>query len=207
VLTPAEWRVLDLLRHGMTRREIARRRGVSLEAVKYHVENIGDKLGVSGTAALRRWPGIPMSSPLARRSVPMTTSDLVLGPIGQVSLFARDIARAEAFYRDTLGLPHLFTFGDLAFFDAAGTRLYIHAVSEDAWKPSSILYFMVDDIRASFAALESSGVHTSGAPHMIHRHADTAIEEWMAFFEDGEGNTLAIMSKVAPEDGGPSAGA
>jgi catechol 2,3-dioxygenase-like lactoylglutathione lyase family enzyme len=208
--------VLDLLRHGLTQREIARRKGVSLDAVKYHVENIGGKLGVSGTAALRRWPGYPASSPLARprataagtivgRSRSMSGTDLALGPLGQVSLFARDIARAERFYRDTLGLPHLFTFGDLAFFDASGTRLYVHAVPEDAWKPSSVLYFLVDDIRTAFAALEKRGIHTTGAPHLIHRHADSGVEEWMAFFEDGEGNTLAIMSTVEPEEAGAPA--
>ena len=40
VLTPAEWAVLDLVRHGLTQREIAERRGVSRDAIKYHVENI-----------------------------------------------------------------------------------------------------------------------------------------------------------------------
>ncbi len=199
VLTPAEWSVLDMLRHGMSRRQIAERRGVSLDAVKYHVENISGKLGVSGVAALRHWPGYPASSPMTRRNVPMPTNDLALGPIGQVSLLARDIARVETFYRDTLGLPHVFTFGDLAFFDASGTRLYFRAVPEEEWRPSSILYFTVDDIRTAFAALEARGVHTTGAPHLIHRHADSGIEEWMAFFEDGEGNTLAVMSRVAPE--------
>ena len=129
----------------------------------------------------------------------MPTDDLALGPIGQVSLLARDIARVETFYRDTLGLPHLFTFGDLAFFDASGTRIFIRAVPDVEWKPSSILYFTVDDIRTAFAALEARGVHTTGAPHLIHTHADSGIEEWMAFFEDGEGNTLAVMSRVAPE--------
>ena len=132
----------------------------------------------------------------------MTASDLALGPIGQVSLFARDIARVEAFYRDTLGLPHLFTFGDLAFFDAAGHAPVRPCRAGGRWKPSSVLYFRVDDIRASFAALEAEGVRTTGAPHLIHRHADSGVEEWMAFFEDGEGNTLAIMSRVAPEDAG-----
>jgi DNA-binding CsgD family transcriptional regulator/predicted enzyme related to lactoylglutathione lyase len=202
VLTPAEWGVLDMLRHGMTRREIARRRGISLDAIKYHVENIGGKLGVTGTTALRHWPGYPVSSPLASRSVPMPDSDLALGPIGQVSLLARDIARVEAFYRDTLGLPHVFTFGDLAFFDASGTRIYLRSVPEEEWRPSSVLYFTVDDIRSAFATLEARSVHTIGAPHLIHRHADSGIEEWMAFFEDTEGNTLAIMSRVPPEPNG-----
>jgi hypothetical protein len=32
-------------------------------------------------------------------------------------------------------------------------------------------------------------------PALIHRHAESGIEEWMAFFEDSEGNTLAIMSR------------
>lgn len=128
----------------------------------------------------------------------MPPSGLDLGPLGQVSLFVRDIARAEAFYRDTLGLPHLFTFGDLAFFDAAGTRLYLHEKPESEWRPGSVLYFTVADIRTAFAALEAAGVHTTGAPHLIHRHADSGVEEWMAFFEDGEGNTLAIMSSVEP---------
>jgi catechol-2,3-dioxygenase len=47
---------------------------------------------------------------------------LSIGPVGQVSLSIREVPRAERFYRDRLGLPHLFTFGDLAFFDAAGER-------------------------------------------------------------------------------------
>jgi catechol 2,3-dioxygenase-like lactoylglutathione lyase family enzyme len=127
----------------------------------------------------------------------MPATDLRLGPIGQVSLFVRDVARAERFYGQTLGLPHHFTFGDLAFFDMAGTRLYLHAVDEDAWKPGSILYFLVDDIGAAWEALRAKGVETAGAPHNIYTDEATGTEEWMAFFGDGEGNTLALMSRVA----------
>ncbi len=126
----------------------------------------------------------------------MPATDLRLGPIGQVSLFVRDVARAERFYGQTLGLAHHFTFGDLAFFDMAGTRLYLHAVDEDAWKPGSILYFLVDDIGAAWEALRAKGVETAGAPHNIYTDEATGTEEWMAFFEDGEGNTLALMSRV-----------
>ena len=35
------------------------------------------------------------------------------------------------------------------------------------------------------------------APHMIHKHGD-GTEEWMAFFQDNEGRTLAIMSQISP---------
>lgn len=198
VLTPVEWRVLDLARHGLSRADIARHRGVSVDAVKYHLANISGKLGV-GTRDLRHWPGVPRTSPLHRRShTAMTNPRLRIGPIAQVSLNVRDVARAERFYGGTLGLPHVFTFGDLAFFDADGVRLYLHRKDEADWQPGSILYFLVDDIHAAQQALTDAGASFSGAPHVIYTDDATGIEEWMSFFEDGEGNTLAITSRVTP---------
>ena len=199
LLTPAEWHVLDLVRHGMRRAEIARRRGTSVDAVKYHLANISDKLGV-GARQLRRWPGVPATSPIAarRRTNPMTASSTTrLGSIGQVSLSIRDTARAERFYGEILGLPHVFTFGDLAFFDADGTRIYLHRKDESEWRPSSVLYFLTDDIHDAQESLVAKGVHFGAAPHIIHTH-DDGTEEWMTFFEDGEGNTLALMARVSP---------
>jgi hypothetical protein len=115
-----------MLRHGIRRSEIARLRGTSVDAVKYHLANISGKLGV-GARELRHWPGIPTTTALARRRtasiMPTTSITTRLGPIGQVSLSIRDVARAERFYGEILGLPHVFTFGDLAFFDADGTRI------------------------------------------------------------------------------------
>ena len=129
----------------------------------------------------------------------MTSTDTdLLGTIGQVSLSIRDVARAERFYGDTLGLPHVFTFGDLAFFDADGIRLYLHRKDEADWRPSSILYFLVGDIHAAQEVLTSRGVHFTGAPHVIYTDEATGVEEWMTFFEDGEGNTLALMSRLGP---------
>lgn len=121
--------------------------------------------------------------------------DLHLGPLGQVSLVVRDIGRAERFYGDTLHLPHIFTFGDLAFFDIAGTRIFLREVPADEWRQGSILYFTVDDIRASYDALRATGVVTQGEPARIHTH-DDGTEEWMAFFSDPDGNTLALMARV-----------
>jgi DNA-binding CsgD family transcriptional regulator/predicted enzyme related to lactoylglutathione lyase len=196
LLTPAEWEVLDWVRHGLRRSEIARRRGTSVDAVKYHLANISGKLGVSGRE-LRHWPGMPAVRGLARRRNRRTMTGIALGRLGQVSLSIRDVERAERFYGTTLGLPHVFTFGDLAFFDAGGTRLYLHRKDDGEWRPGSVLYFLVDDIAAAQASLASAGVHFTGAPHRIHTH-DDGTEEWMTFFEDGEGNTLALMSSVRP---------
>jgi catechol 2,3-dioxygenase-like lactoylglutathione lyase family enzyme len=171
--------------------------------VKYHIANITAKLGVASSAELRHWPGYPMASALAagqraRKEHDMIASTLQLGPIGQVSLYSREVGRTEAFYRDTLGLPHIFTFGDLAFFDMGGVRLYVHAVGEEKWRPGSVLYFLVDEIHPALAELRARGVKITGAPHIIYTDEQTGGEEWMAFFEDPDGNMLALMSRVAP---------
>lgn len=121
-----------------------------------------------------------------------------IGPIGQVALSIRDVARAERFYGETLGLPHHYTFGDLAFFDAHGVRLYLHRRDEEKWRPGSILYFTVDDLHATRAELTSRGVTFIDEPRVHYTDAATGVEEWMTFFEDGEGNTHALMSRVQP---------
>lgn len=142
-----------------------------------------------------------MTSPIAPQSASVTAGP-GLGPVAQVSLYVRDVARSEAFYRDTLQLPHLYTFGPLAFFDLGGVRLYLQACNEDEWRPGSIVYFLVDDVAATYAALQERGVKTTGAPHLVHTHEATGIQEWMAFFEDSEGNALAALARVTPGGAG-----
>ena len=123
-----------------------------------------------------------------------------LGALGQVSLHVRDVARAERFYGETLGLPHLFTFGDLAFFDLDGTRLYLHRKDEADWQAGSILYFRVTDIHAAWDELGRRGADRLEEPHVIFVH-DSGVEEWMAFFADSEGNTLALLEQRRPPIG------
>ena len=123
----------------------------------------------------------------------MTT--LTLGPLAQIARTVRDIKESEAWYGTTLGLPHLYTFGSLAFFDCGGTRLLLSAQEKPA--PESILYLRVAEIGTAYELLRSRGVEFADAPHLIHRHAD-GTEEWMAHFHDPEGRPLAIMSQVKP---------
>jgi len=118
---------------------------------------------------------------------------LQLGPIGQISRSVRDIKQAESWYRDVLGLPHLYTFGTLAFFDCGGTRLFLS--QSDKPSTESCLYWRVPDITAAYEGLQARGIIFISAPHMIHKHAD-GTEEWMAFFNDAESRPLAIMSQV-----------
>lgn len=119
---------------------------------------------------------------------------LKLGPIGQISRTVNDTKQSEAWYREVLGLPHLYTFGNLAFFDCAGTRLVLSHEAQGA-KNESILYLSVADINAAHEILETRGVEFIRPPHLIHRHPD-GTEEWMAFFKDLEGRPLALLSKV-----------
>jgi catechol 2,3-dioxygenase-like lactoylglutathione lyase family enzyme len=127
-------------------------------------------------------------------------SELSLGPLAQVSMLCRSVEQTEAWYRDVLRLPHVFTFGDLVFFECGGTRLFIRQVDEAEFRPSSILYFAVDDMTTAVSVLEARGVQFAGAPHMIFKHPDTGIEEWFAFFNDPDGNTLALLARVAARD-------
>jgi DNA-binding CsgD family transcriptional regulator/catechol 2,3-dioxygenase-like lactoylglutathione lyase family enzyme len=193
VLTPAEWRVANAVRHGMSNREISRRLRVSSDAVKYHVENIVSKLSLAGRSELRRWKGAPADSPLPEGTI--MTADVKLGPIGQISRQVSDIPKAVEWYKNVLGLRHLYTYGDLAFFDCGGMRLFLTSRKDEDSAGQSILYFSTSNISPAYEQLVSRGVIFHGAPHMVHRH-DTGVEEWMAFFEDPDGQLLALMTQV-----------
>jgi DNA-binding CsgD family transcriptional regulator len=197
LLTPTEWRTLDAIRHGLSNVAIARRRGVSVDAIKFHVTNIVAKLGVENRRALRTWTGAPKASALmktrGRTQEAHMESESPIRGVGQIARTVADVAASAVWYRDVLGLPHLFTFGTLAFFDCGGVRLFLS--QQDVVAPESILYLQVADIQDTHAALQARGVEFIDAPHLIHTHAD-GTEEWMTFFKDLEGRTLALMSRL-----------
>jgi len=194
VLTPGEWRVVDAVRHGMSNAQIARRRGISVDAVKFHLVNAVGKLALRDRRALRGWDGVRRDSRLHSREQDME-QPLELGPIGQISRSVGDIGAAERWYRDVLGLKHLYTFGKLAFFDCGGLRLFLEE-GPGATQPQSVIYFRVPDVRTAHVQLRDRGIEFDSPPHLIHRHAD-GMEEWMAFFRDNEGRLLSIMSQIA----------
>lgn len=192
LLTPSEWRTVHAVQHGMSNAEIARRRGVSVDAVKYHVSNALAKLGLKNRRELRAWFRAPRGSALA--GVVARESTVEITQIGQIARTVSDTAASEKWYREVLGLKHLYTFGTLAFFDIGGTRLMLTQEPGGAAK-ESILYMKVADIAASHQELQARGVKFTHAPHMIHKHAD-GTEEWMAFFEDPDGRPMSIMAQT-----------
>jgi len=117
-----------------------------------------------------------------------------LSRLGQISMRAKDMPRAVRFYRDTLGIRFLFEAPPaLAFFDCAGVRLMLNTPEGAFDRPGSVLYFAVEDIQAMHQALDAKGVSFTREPHMIAKLPDREV--WMAFFEDTEGNTLALMEE------------
>lgn len=115
--------------------------------------------------------------------------------IGQIAVNVGDLERASAFYRDVLGLEHLFTAPPgLAFFRCGEVRLMLERPEEEAPPRASILYYEVDDVAQAHRALVAGGAEVVAEPQVIHRTDTTEL--WMAFFGDGEGNTLAVMREV-----------
>jgi len=114
----------------------------------------------------------------------------------QIAVNVHDVPRAVAFYRDILGLPLLFEVPPkMAFFMCGGVRLMLSLPDSAQFDhPGSILYYKVDDIRASHQALVAKGVEFSGEPHLIARMPDHEL--WLADFKDSEGNIAALMSEV-----------
>jgi catechol 2,3-dioxygenase-like lactoylglutathione lyase family enzyme len=122
---------------------------------------------------------------------------LATARLAQIALNATDIARATAFYRDRLGLALLFEAPpSLSFFDCGGIRLMLTVPEEAEFRHrSSILYFRVDDIAGARRTLGEQGVRFRDEPHVVARVGGREI--WMCFFEDSEGNVLALTEERA----------
>jgi predicted enzyme related to lactoylglutathione lyase len=114
--------------------------------------------------------------------------------LGQVSVNARDVPRAKAFYQDVLELRHLFDASGMSFFDCGGVRLMLSRPEAPEFGHTSVLYLEVADIALSHRVLIERGVVFEGAPHRIADLGDREL--WMAFFRDSEANMLALMSEV-----------
>jgi predicted enzyme related to lactoylglutathione lyase len=121
---------------------------------------------------------------------------VALNQIGQIALNVRDLARAVNFYRDTLGMRHLFDAGPkMSFFDCGGVRLMLGIAEKPEFDhPASILYYKVADIEAAHRELTEKGARFEDAPHLIARLPSHDL--WMAFARDSEGNLFALMSEV-----------
>lgn len=114
----------------------------------------------------------------------------------QVAQHADDLDRAAAFYEKLLGSPPAGRFDPpgLLFFNVGISRLLL-----ERGAPSALVYLQVDDVGAALARLRPDCVKVVAEPHVIFTHTDDSLgpagtDEWMAFIEDSEGNTVGLVS-------------
>ena len=120
---------------------------------------------------------------------------MALGPIGQIHISVTDVERSVTFYRDVLGIPHLFTVAGqpMAFFASGDVRLYLGVPESPAYRSQCVLYFNVADIDAEVERLTGLGVVFRDRPHVVHR--DGTTELWMAGLNDPDGHHLILMQE------------
>ena len=120
---------------------------------------------------------------------------MALGPVGQIHISVTDVDRSVEFYRDVLGIQHLFTVPGqpMAFFASGQVRLYLGVPESPEFRSHCVLYFTVDDIEAEVERLTGLGVAFRDRPHVVHR--DGATELWMAGLNDPDGHHVILMQE------------
>ena len=116
-----------------------------------------------------------------------------LTAVGQIALTVDDLEKAAAFYRDALGLKHLFDAPPaMSFFACGDVRLMLSLPERPgAERFSAAIYFKVADIQTTHEALAQRGVSFEAEPRLLAKMPDHEL--WMAFFRDPSRNLLALM--------------
>jgi catechol 2,3-dioxygenase-like lactoylglutathione lyase family enzyme len=115
--------------------------------------------------------------------------------IGQIAITVSDVAKATAFYRDVIGLRHLFDAGpELAFLAAGPVRVMLSTPQgHGAPGANSVLYFKVGNVEAAHAAMLAKGARNERAPQLTARLPDHEL--WIGFLRDPDGNLVGLMEE------------
>jgi methylmalonyl-CoA/ethylmalonyl-CoA epimerase len=123
------------------------------------------------------------------------SNEFALLKVGQISVRAKDLDRATAFYRDQLGLKHLHQAPSLSVFDCGGVHLLVSLPGNSTLDhPGSIIYFDVNDIQKAFQSLSSRGVTFDEKPNKVGKLGN--VDVWIAIFQDSEDNLMGLRSMV-----------
>jgi catechol 2,3-dioxygenase-like lactoylglutathione lyase family enzyme len=116
--------------------------------------------------------------------------------MAQTIVFVEDVARMQAFYQGTLGLPVITAEPGWVRLDAGGVVLALHAIKPGPQRPGPPperldsylkLCFHVDDIDSARAALVATGV----TMRELHHHGGAAFCDGV----DPEGNIFQITTR------------
>ena len=108
----------------------------------------------------------------------------------------QDIDRAQAFYTQLLKQEPTAVFPGpgMLFYDLSGTRLLLQVDGAN-----SFVYLEVEDVREEVELLRSKGITIAIEPHIVFPDPQGVFDkpgnEWLAFIEDTEGNTVGLMSR------------
>jgi catechol 2,3-dioxygenase-like lactoylglutathione lyase family enzyme len=113
-----------------------------------------------------------------------------------ITVATKDFEAARAFYGDVLGLPESKQWGQLPAVEFETGNLTVAVMQSDAFgiefrANNHPLEFHVDDFEAAKQELASRGVEFKGDT------LDSGVCH-QAFFEDPDGNLLAIHNRYAP---------
>ncbi|HEV7955627.1 MAG: glyoxalase [Microbacteriaceae bacterium] len=128
-------------------------------------------------------------------------------------LAARDLQRARAFYRDTLGLdPSDIVMGQLMYSAPSGMRFMIYETENAGTAQNTQMCWMTADFDAEIEQLRSRGVKFEDYDQpglKTENGVATMDDEKSAWFKDSEGNILCIAQVTAAfmSDAGTPAGA
>lgn len=112
--------------------------------------------------------------------------------LAQVAIPVRDLERAKAFYRDVLGLPHLFDAPPgLVFFRCGETRLMLSRPEGPESAAASILYYGVEDVEAAYESMRARGAAFDEPPRQIAELDGKPVH--LAVGRDSEGNLFGLI--------------
>jgi catechol 2,3-dioxygenase-like lactoylglutathione lyase family enzyme len=126
----------------------------------------------------------------------MATQTKVISGTDFITVATQDYERAARFYGETLGLEFSKRWGSMPAGEFETGNLTIALMQSDAFgiefrSNNHPIEFHVDDFEAAKAELESRGVEFKGDP------LDSGVCH-QAFFNDPDGNALAIHHRYAP---------
>jgi catechol 2,3-dioxygenase-like lactoylglutathione lyase family enzyme len=115
--------------------------------------------------------------------------------IGQIAITVSDVPRATAFYRDVIGLRHLFDAGPQLAFLAAGPVRVMLSTPQGHGTPgaNSVLYFKVGNVETAHAAMLARGATDERAPQLTAKMPDHEL--WIGFVRDPDGNLVGLMEE------------
>jgi predicted enzyme related to lactoylglutathione lyase len=113
--------------------------------------------------------------------------------IRQIAVTTKNVPALAAFYRDVVGLQHLFDAGpNLSFFDVGGVRLMLTLPSAPELEHApSLFYYLVEDIEAAHATLKARGAREERPPGLTAKMPDHEL--WTSFFRDPDNHLFALM--------------